>query len=68
MTSGLIMLLVVAAAALLSVPALTAVGARRRGSRLPVAIVAGVFFPVTWTVWYVHDEHLYRRSPSSNAT
>lgn len=39
--------------------ALTCVGARRRGSRLASAAVAGLFFPVTWTVWYLRDEHPY---------
>jgi len=47
---------------LLLVPfALTALGARRRGNGLLAAAVAGLFFPVTWTVWYLRDEHPYRR-------
>jgi len=41
--------------------ALTALGARRRGNGLLSAAVAGLFFPVTWTVWYLRDEHPYRR-------
>lgn len=51
--------LVVALVAL-GVPAvLTGTGQRRRGSGLAVALVAGAFFPVTWVVWYVADEHPY---------
>ena len=47
---------------LLLVPfVLTALGARRRGNSLLSAAVAGLFFPVTWTVWYLRDEHPYRR-------
>jgi len=23
--------------------------------------MAGLFFPITWIVWYVHDEHPYPR-------
>lgn len=47
---------------LLLVPlSLTALGARRRGNGLLAAAVAGLFFPVTWTVWYLRDEHPYRR-------
>lgn len=36
---------------------LTATGQRRRGHGLVLALVAGLFFPVTWTVWYLLDEH-----------
>jgi hypothetical protein len=36
--------------------ALTAVGERKRGGRPVTAVVAGLFFPVTWTAWYVRDE------------
>lgn len=39
---------------------LTSIGQRRRGRGLASAAVAGIFFPVTWTVWYVRDEHPYR--------
>ena len=52
----------VAAAVVLPLPVLTALGARRRGLTAPRAAVAGLFFPVTWTVWYVRDEHPYRRT------
>ena len=40
---------------------LTAIGAHRRGLAIPLAAVTGLLFPVTWTVWYVRDEHPYRR-------
>jgi hypothetical protein len=39
---------------------LTALGAHRRGLAIPLAAVAGLLFPVTWTVWYVRDERPYR--------
>lgn len=52
--------MLVALAVALGVPAvLTGTGQRRRGSGLAVALVAGAFFPVTWAVWYVADEHPY---------
>jgi hypothetical protein len=35
---------------------LTALGERRRGQSWPVAVVAGVFFPVTWVAWYLRDD------------
>ena len=40
---------------------LTACGAHRRGVGMPHSVLAGLFFPATWVVWYVHDEHPYRR-------
>ena len=57
------MVLVAVVATVLSLPpiAVTAVGARRRGLAWPVAVLAGVAFPVTWGVWYVRDEHPYRQ-------
>jgi hypothetical protein len=44
----------------LVLPTLTAVGARRRGAGIPLTVLAGVCFPVTWVVWYVRDEHPYQ--------
>ncbi|MDN4161968.1 hypothetical protein [Nocardioides abyssi] len=46
----------VAGAVVLALAGLTAVGERRRGHGAGVALVAGVFFPVTWVAWYVRDE------------
>jgi hypothetical protein len=43
-------------AAWLSLAVLTATGASRRGQRRSVALAAGLFFPVTWVVWYLIDE------------
>jgi hypothetical protein len=54
----------VLALCLLALEVLTASGARRRGAGAPLAVVAGVCFPVTWAVWYVVDEHPYRRAGS----
>ena len=50
-------------APLLPLAVLTAFGERRRAGGLASAVVAGLFFPVTWIVWYLRDEHPYRREP-----
>ena len=47
-------------AALLVLMGLTATGESRRGHRIVLALAAGLFFPVAWTVWYLRDEHPYR--------
>jgi threonine/homoserine/homoserine lactone efflux protein len=44
-------------ASVVALMALTAIGGRRRGRGLGLALVAGLFFPVTWAVWYLLDEH-----------
>jgi hypothetical protein len=49
-----------AVALVLVLPVLTAVGARRRGYGVAAALITGLFFPVTWTVWYLRDERPYR--------
>jgi hypothetical protein len=41
--------------------ALTAIGSRRRGAGPVLTVVAALCFPITWTVWYVRDEHPYER-------
>jgi len=46
---------------ILALMVLTTLGARRRGNRLPVALVSGVLFPVTWAVWYSRDEEFSER-------
>ena len=52
--------LLICGAVMVALMALTAVGERGRGRGPLVALVAGVFFPITWAVWYVRDEHPYR--------
>ncbi len=47
---------------LLTFPLLTSLGARRRGLGVLATVAAGIFFPVTWAVWYIRDEHPYRRA------
>jgi hypothetical protein len=54
--------LLVSAVFALPLPVLTGMGAHRRGVRLPLAVLAGLVFPITWTAWYVRDEHPYRRA------
>ena len=39
---------------------LTGLGEHRRGASLPVVVVAGLFFPVTWFAWYFRDERPHR--------
>ena len=55
-------MLLVLTALSLPLALLTAVGAHRRGLATPVAVLTGLFYPVTWTVWYVKDEHPCRRA------
>jgi hypothetical protein len=58
----LIVGMLVLAAVTLPLPVLTAIGAHRRGLTIPRAALAGLFFPVTWTVWYLRDQHPCRRA------
>jgi hypothetical protein len=44
----------------LAMPVLTCVGACRRGAGVATAVVGGIFFPVTWAVWYARDERPWR--------
>lgn len=44
---------------LLALVILTGLGAHRRGLAAPPASLAGLFFPITWIVWYLRDEHPY---------
>ncbi|WP_418058578.1 hypothetical protein [Pimelobacter simplex] len=55
MTPATVLLLAVLATPLVALAGLTAAGERRRSPRWDVAVVAGLFFPVTWAVWYVRD-------------
>jgi len=50
----------------LALVVLTGVGARRRGQTALPASLAGVFFPVTWVVWYLRDERPYRQAATSS--
>jgi hypothetical protein len=52
--------LLICGAVVVALMALTAVGERGRGHGPLVSLVAGVFFPITWAVWYVRDERPYR--------
>jgi hypothetical protein len=49
-------------AVLLACMGLTAVGERRRGHSIALTVAAGVFFPITWAVWYLRDERPSRRA------
>jgi hypothetical protein len=49
------------AALALPLQVLTAHGARERGLSIVLSALAGAFFPITWTVWYLRDEHPYRK-------
>jgi hypothetical protein len=49
------------AIALVPLGPLTTLGARRRGDRWVVAVLAGLVFPLTWVHWYLSDELPARR-------
>jgi hypothetical protein len=57
--------LLVAAAALVALATLTAIGERRRGGGLVVVLIAGLLFPLTWIAWYARDELRTSSSTSS---
>ena len=44
---------------LLACMGLTASGQRRRGHGIALTVAAGIFFPITWAVWYLRDERPY---------
>lgn len=60
MTPEVAAVALVMGAALLALMGLTATGERRRGHGIALVLAAGFFFPITWVVWYLRDEHLYR--------
>jgi hypothetical protein len=62
MTSVVAAVALVLCAVLLACMALTAVGQRRRGHGVAITVTAGIFFPVTWAVWYLRDERASRRA------
>lgn len=53
---------VVAVSLVLWVAILTGIGAHRRGTGVPLSLLAGFVFPVTWTAWYINDEQPYHRT------
>ena len=60
MNPGVAAGMLVMGAVLLALMGITATGERKRGRGIGVALVAGLFFPIAWTVWYLRDEHPYR--------
>jgi hypothetical protein len=58
----LVVTLLVVAAVSMPLALLTALGASQRGCTLPLSVLAGLFYPATWTLWYIEDEHPYRRN------
>jgi hypothetical protein len=56
-----IVVAVVLALGVLLLAVLTGTGEHRRGARAPVVLLAGLFFPLAWLVWYLRDERPYRR-------
>lgn len=57
----LVVFIVVLVCGVLPLMFLTGLGGQRRGMAMLPAMAAGVLFPATWVVWYVRDEHPYRR-------
>jgi hypothetical protein len=56
MTPLAIWMLSLAAAVWLTLGLLTALGARNRGQRWRFGWLSGLFFPLTWVIWYVVDD------------
>jgi hypothetical protein len=56
MTAAVIVMLMVVVGFVVAIAVLTAIGERRRGGGPAVAVLAGLFFPVAWAVWYSHDK------------
>jgi hypothetical protein len=54
-------MLLALAAVSLPLALLTALGAHQRGLAMPLVVLTSLFYPVAWIVWYVRDEHPYRR-------
>jgi hypothetical protein len=46
--------------------ALTGRGQLGRGGRVATALLAGVFFPVTWVAWYVVDRRRAQRTGAAS--
>lgn len=55
MSGGVTVTLVRVGVPVLVLATLTALGELRRGLGVGAAAGAGLFFPVTWAVWYVRD-------------
>lgn len=64
MTPAATVALLAAVAFVVALAILTAIGERRRGGRLAVVLLAGVFFPVAWIAWYRRDA-MHAPEPSS---
>ncbi|MBA2697738.1 MAG: hypothetical protein H0U61_03075 [Nocardioidaceae bacterium] len=62
MGAAMVSAVVLGTAVFVALPILTILGARHRGLGLAAAVAAGIFLPITWTVWYLRDERPYRRA------
>lgn len=62
MTSVVAAAALVLGAVVLGCMTLTAVGQRRRGHGIALSVTAGIFFLVTWSVWYLRDERASGRA------
>jgi hypothetical protein len=60
--TGFMVGLVLLASVALALAILTGLGAHRRGLTIPLPALVGLVFPATWTVWYLRDQHPYRRA------
>lgn len=49
--------IIILVVAWLGLAALTAAGSLRRGQGRGLAVVTGLFFPVTWVTWYLADKN-----------
>lgn len=47
---------------------LTAAGSRRRGAGWSLAVLSGLFFPITWATWYVRDQRPFAHHSMGGTT
>lgn len=52
---AMLLVLYLFAASVVALMVLTGTGQDRRGGRAGFVVLAGLFFPITWVVWYVKD-------------
>jgi hypothetical protein len=58
--------LLLVAVPLVAVMVLTGRGQLQRGGGAGIVLSAGLFFPATWTVWYVADRRAQRSGAASD--
>jgi hypothetical protein len=57
--ADMVYLVLPVAVLIIAVAVLTGQGASKRGAGVQLAVLSGLMFPITWVVWYIHDEQPY---------